>query len=77
MGPTEFRILAIIANTVLAMVPSITQFTLVFYLFGKKMTLMSLDIFGILVFLTLLVIYLGTIAKDAHDYAEMDPMPGE
>lgn len=77
MGPTEFRILAIIANTVLVLVPSIAHFTIVFYLFGKKMMLMSLDIFGIIVFLTLLVIYLGTIAKDAHDYAEMDPMPEE
>lgn len=77
LGPTEFRILGIIANTILALAPSIAHFKLIFYLFGKKMTLMSLDIFGILVFLALSVIYLGTIAKDAHDYAEMDPMPGE
>ena len=77
LGPTEFRILAIIANTVLTLVPSIAHFTLVFYLFGKKMILMSLDIFGILIFVVLLVIYLGTIAKDARDYAKMDPMPGE
>ena len=50
LGPTEFRILAIFANTVLALAPSIAHFSLVFYLFGKKITLMSLDIFGILVF---------------------------
>ena len=77
LGPTEFRILAIFANTILALVPAIAHFSLVFYLFGVKFTLMSLDIFGILVFLTLLVIYFSTIAKDARDYARMDPMPGE
>lgn len=75
LGPTEFRILAIIANTVLALAPSIAHYKLVLNLFGKKMTLMSLDIFGILVFIILLLIYLVTIAKDGHDYAEMDPMP--
>ena len=77
LGPTEFRILAIIANTILALVPSIAHFKLVFYLFGEIMTLMSLDIFGILVFVVLLVIYLGTVSKDARDYAKIDPMPGE
>lgn len=77
LGPTEFRILAIIANTVLALAPSLAHFTFIFSMFGKGMTLMSLDIFGILIFVALLLIYLGTVSKDAHDYAKMDPMPGE
>ena len=77
LGPTEFRILAIIANTVLVLAPMLAHFTCVFYLFGKRMTFMSLDILGILVFIVLSLIYLGTIAKDARDYAKMDPMPGE
>ena len=38
---------------------------------------MSLDVFGILVLIVLMLIYIGTIAKDARDYAKMDPMPGE
>ena len=77
LGPTEFRILAIIANTILALIPSIARFSIVLFLFGKEMTLMSLDLFGIMVFITLMVIYLVTIAKDARDYAKMDPMPVE
>ena len=77
LGPTEFRILAVLANSLLAIVPSIAQFSLSFFIFGRKMTLMSLDIFGIFIFCVLLVIYLTTIAKDSHDYAEMDPMPGK
>ena len=67
LGPTEFRILAIIANTVLVLVPSLARFAL----FG----LSFMDYVGILVFLVLLAIYLTTIAKDAKEYAEMDPMP--
>lgn len=67
LGPTEFRILAILANTVLALVPVLTEFVL----FG----LSFMDYVGILVFIVLLIIYLTTIVKDARQYAEMDPMP--
>jgi phosphatidylglycerophosphate synthase len=67
LGPTEFRILAILANTVLALVPVLTEFVL----FG----LSFMDYVGILVFIVLLIIYLTTIVKDAREYAEMDPMP--
>ena len=77
LGPTEFRILAIIANTVLALAPSLAHFTFILSMFGKRLTLMSLDVFGILVLIVLMLIYIGTIAKDARDYAKMDPMPGE
>ena len=77
LGPTEFRILAIIANTVLALAPSLAHFTFILSMFGKRLTLMSLDVFGILVLIVLMVIYIGTIAMDARDYAKMDPMPGE
>jgi phosphatidylglycerophosphate synthase len=67
LGPTEFRILAILANTVLALVPVLTEFVL----FG----LSFMDYVGILVFIVLLIIYLTTIVQDAREYAEMDPMP--
>lgn len=75
LGPTEFRILAIIANTVLALVRPISEFALTFFIFGREFTLASLDIVGIVVLVVLAVIYLTTIVKDGHDYAEMDPMP--
>ena len=75
LGPTEFRILAIIANTVLALVRPISEFALTFFIFGREFTLASLDIVGIVVLLVLAVIYLATIVKDGRGYAEMDPMP--
>lgn len=75
LGPTEFRILAIIANTVLVLVRPISEFALTFFLFGREFTLASLDIIGIVVLVVLAVIYLTTIMKDGKDYAEMDPLP--
>ena len=75
LGPTEFRILAIIANTVLALVRPISEFALTFFIFGREFTLASLDIVGIVVLLVLAVIYLTTIVNDGRGYAEMDPMP--
>lgn len=75
LGPTEFRILAIIANTVLALVRPISEFALTFFIFGREFTLASLDIVGIIVLLVLAVIYLTTVVKDGRGYAEMDPMP--
>jgi len=75
LGPTEFRILAVIANTVLALVRPISEFALTFFIFGREFTLASLDIVGIVVLLVLAVIYLTTIVRDGRGYAEMDPMP--
>ena len=75
LGPTEFRILAIIANTVLALVRPISEFALTFFIFGREFTLASLDIVGIVVLFVLAVIYLTTIVRDGRGYAEMDPMP--
>lgn len=75
LGPTEFRILAIMANTVLALVRPISEFALTFFIFGREFTLASLDIVGIIVLLVLAVIYLTTVVKDGRGYAEMDPMP--
>ena len=75
LGPTEFRIIAIIANTLLATVYPIAEFSVVIPIAGKEIILTSLDLIGILVLCILIVIYLSTVVKDAKGYAEMDPMP--
>ncbi len=75
LGPTEFRILAVIANTVLILVPWFTEYRTTCILMGREFTFASLDCLGVLVFIVLLVIYLSTIIHDAKEYSEMDPMP--
>ena len=75
LGPTEFRILAILANTALIIIPCLAEDRTAFYILGREFTLASLDYVGIIVFVVLLMIYMVTIVKDSRDYAEMEPMP--
>ena len=75
LGPTEFRLIAIIANTILLSVPALTEFAATFIVAGKEITLYSLDFVGMLILLVLAAIYLYNIIKDAKGYALMDPMP--
>lgn len=73
LGPTEFRILGIIANTLFVAVKPLREFSLGFCMFGKDITLQALDFAGLAVFLVLLVIYFSTIIADARYYAKIDP----
>lgn len=73
LGPTEFRILGIIANTLFVVVKPLREFSLGFCMFGKDITLQALDFAGLAVFLVLLVIYFSTIIADARYYAKIDP----
>lgn len=75
LGPTEFRIIAIIANTLLALIHPLTRFYVSLFICGHQFVLKSLDLAGILVLIVLMIIYLSTIIKDGREYAEMDPMP--
>lgn len=73
LGPTEFRILGIIVNTLFVVVKPLREFSLGFCMFGKDITLQALDFAGLAVFLVLLVIYFSTIIADARYYAKIDP----
>lgn len=73
LGPTEFRILGIIANTLFILVRPLREFACGFQIFGRSITLHALDLVGIFVLLLLLAIYFATIISDARDYARIDP----
>ncbi len=75
MGPTEFRIIAVIANTLLVLVGPLREFSHSFTIFGYEMNFRVLDYVGILVVATLAVIYLLAVRRDIKGYAETDPMP--
>ena len=75
LGPTEFRIIAIIANTLLVLIRTLAYFNMSISVVGHVIILKALDIVGILIFIVLMIIYLNTIVKDAREYAAMDPMP--
>ncbi len=70
LGPTEFRMLIVIANTVLIAFPALVSRT--FTLCGSSLT--TLDLVAILIIALLTVIYLATVISDARRYAKIDPM---
>lgn len=73
LGPTEFRILGIIANTLFVLIAPLRDFSVAVGLFGGAVTLQALDFAGLFVLLLLLVIYFSTIIADARYYAKIDP----
>ena len=75
VGPTEFRILAIILNTLLIFIKPWQQFEHVWTVFGKTVYLHALDYPGLVILAVLCLIYVITIWKDARYYAKIDPMP--
>lgn len=69
LGPTEFRLIIVIANTVLILFPKLVTYTLT--LGGRAYT--TLDLVAIAIIVMLAVIYLATIVADARHYAAVDP----
>lgn len=75
MGPTEFRIIMIIINTLFILIRPLREFAHSFTLCGHEFTFHALDYIGAAIVVLLTLIHLATIYKDIKDYAEMDPMP--
>lgn len=74
-GPTEFRILVIIVNTLFIFIRPLREFMADITLFGHSISLSAMDIFGIAVLAILTIIYIATVVSDARGYAKADPMP--
>ena len=74
MGPTEFRLIMILVNTLFIYIAPLRQFTTVFEIFGKKVLLGAFDYVGIAILLILMVIYFRNFVCDAKGYAKLDPL---
>ncbi|MBR3449431.1 MAG: CDP-alcohol phosphatidyltransferase family protein [Bacteroidales bacterium] len=75
LGPTEFRLVAILLNTLLIFIKPWQQFEQVWNVFGKTIFLHALDYPGFVILTVLCLVYVVTIWKDARYYARIDPMP--
>lgn len=75
MGPTEFRIIMIIINTLFALIRPLREFSHSFMICGHRFTLGALDYIGILIIIILALLHLTTVRNDIKDYAKIDPMP--
>lgn len=74
MGPTEFRLIMIIINTVFIYIRPIREFSVSLNLFGNSVVLGSFDFVGLLILLILSLIYAHNFIGDAGGYAKIDPL---
>lgn len=74
MGPTEFRIIMIVINTLFALIRPLREFKHSFSLYGHEITFGALDYIGIVIVVALAVIHIVTVRADIKGYAEIDPM---
>ena len=75
LGPTEFRLIAIIVNTILIFAPALREPSVVWPVFGRSITLTIIDIMGLALIAILALIYIVTIYRDWRGYALSDPIP--
>lgn len=75
MGPTEFRIIMIVINTLFALIRPLREFSHNFVLCGHEITFGALDYIGVVIVLALAVIHIMTVRADIKGYAAIDPMP--
>ena len=75
MGPTEFRLMMIMINTLLALLRPLREFSHSFVLLGHEFELKAMDYVGMVVVAVLGVIYLVNVSRDMRGYAIADPLP--
>lgn len=75
MGPTEFRIIAIIINTLFILIRPLRDFSHEVTLYGHEVTFRALDYIGLAIIVILAIMHLTTVRHDIKGYAEIDPMP--
>lgn len=73
MGPTEFRIIAVVINTLFIFIKPLRDYFLQLTLFGELVQLQALDLIAIGIILILLAIHIATVISDARGYAGIDP----
>lgn len=73
LGPTEFRLICIIACLLLIGIKPLRTFSMTIPWTLGGLTLNILDVIGLVILLVLAVIYFVTIAQDAHYYSKIDP----
>ncbi|MCI7749584.1 MAG: CDP-alcohol phosphatidyltransferase family protein [Candidatus Cryptobacteroides sp.] len=73
LGPTEFRIIIIIVNSLFALIRPLREFSVAFSVCGRPVELMALDMVGLAIFFILAAMFTVTFIKDLHIYSDLDP----
>lgn len=73
LGPTEFRIIIIIVNSLFALIRPLREFSVTFSVCGRPVELMALDMVGLAIFFILAAMFTVTFIKDLRIYSDLDP----
>lgn len=73
LGPTEFRIIIVMANTLLIAIPALAAIANTHTLFGVTVTMHVLDYVAAVIIFAMALIYVVTSISDARKYAAIDP----
>ena len=73
LGPTEFRLIMMIVNTIFIYIAPIREFMRPVWIFGNEIDLGSFDIVGIGIIAVLMAIYIHNFIADLRGYAQVDP----
>lgn len=73
LGPTEFRLLAIVVNTVLVCVEPLRAYGTTWMLLGSEVRVGVLDFVGMAVLVVMVSMLLSNLVRDAREYAKIDP----
>lgn len=74
MGPTEFRIIMMIINTLFIYINPLREFAVDTTIFGVSVSLGSFDFVGLAILFILIAIYIHNFRSDVKEYAEIDPL---
>lgn len=74
LGPTEFRALIVVLNTLLVLLPGFREFHVSFTLVGEVVTFYTLDMVCLILFFMVLSMYMISFVKDARYFAKIDPL---
>lgn len=73
LGPTEFRVICIIANIFLIFAKPLQTFSLEINCFDSVLTLGILDVVGLVILMVLVIIYIVAVTEDIKYYSKIDP----
>lgn len=74
MGPTEFRIIMIVVNTLFIYIAPLREYALTVNVLGTDIILGSFDFVGLAILFVLVAIHLSNFAGDAKGYSKIDPL---
>ena len=75
MGPTEFRLILMMVNTVFIYVAPVRDYVHHFTILGTDVVIGSFDYVGLVILLVLIVIHIHNFVTGARGYAKIDPLP--